>query len=236
MYRTVPKLAMSSLPVAALSRYALHYGLIGPDPLTHAQASHPTPPLPLHLSLASGSVALPRRRASLVPTRKGDIVEASEDPEEEESKDIPVEPQQPEEATSAGIALPNTVEKDTEKADDDALDQPSSAHRESAILTSEKTGTLASSGAWADPGEPDAPELRGMTAYEGGYEQFQERVGRLAKAHWEKYQTVKEGETIVNFAYAIRMRSELAHYKYYDNRVLTCCTRVGKVLKSVPPP
>lgn len=69
---------------------------------------------------------------------------------------------------------------------------------------------------WEDPGEPDAEELRGMTAYDGGIEQFRDRLGSLAKTHWDKTQTVKEGETIVNFAYAIRMRS--------------------KILKSVPPP
>ena len=60
---------------------------------------------------------------------------------------------------------------------------------------------------WEDPGEPDAEELRGMTAYDGGIEQFRERLGGLAKTHWDRTQTVKEGETIVNFAYAIRMRS-----------------------------
>ena len=60
---------------------------------------------------------------------------------------------------------------------------------------------------WEDPGEPDAEELRGMTAYDGGIEQFRERLGSLAKTHWDRTQTVKEGETIVNFAYAIRMRS-----------------------------
>ena len=61
---------------------------------------------------------------------------------------------------------------------------------------------------WSDPGEPDAEELRGMTAFDGGTGQFKEKLGKLATAHWDRSTTVKEGETIINFAYAVRMRSE----------------------------
>jgi hypothetical protein len=61
---------------------------------------------------------------------------------------------------------------------------------------------------WEDPGEPDAEELRGMTAFDGGVDQFKARLGKLATAHWDRINTVKEGEPIINFAYAVRMRSE----------------------------
>jgi hypothetical protein len=61
---------------------------------------------------------------------------------------------------------------------------------------------------WVDPGEADAHELRGMTAFEGGEEQLRDRLGSLARTHWDKLAAIKEAETVVNFAYAIRMRSE----------------------------
>lgn len=222
---------MSSLPVAALSRYALHYGLIGPDPLTHAQATHPTPPLPLHLSLAAGNMALPRRRASLVPARKGDQDSA----EAEAERGMPVDPDRQQSEDAAVAAAATSGEPDITVPPETAIDQPTEPSADKPLETgAEAEGKAKSSeperavttlagpsvstnGAWTDPGEPDAPELRGMTAYEGGYEQFQEKIGALAKAHWEKYQTVKEGETIVNFAYAIRMRSELTHIWALDS-------------------
>lgn len=65
---------------------------------------------------------------------------------------------------------------------------------------------------WIDPGEADAIELRGMTAFEGGEEQLRERLGSLARTHWDKLASVKEAETVVNFAYAIRMRSESSYF------------------------
>lgn len=99
---------------------------------------------------------------------------------------------------------------------------------------------------WIEPGEPDAVELRGMTAYYGGVDQVKERLGKLATSHWEKITSVKEGETIINFAYAVRMRSEsrkslvpwLNPHAAQGRRIGLPCLRIssssGKILKSVP--
>lgn len=76
-----------------------------------------------------------------------------------------------------------------------------------------------------EPGDPEAEELRGMSAFDGGEEQFKERLGTLAKAHWDKITTVKEGETIINFAYAVRMRSECV-----DDPAGAACSRSTHVL------
>ena len=229
----VPVLSLATLPVAALSRYALHYGLIGPDPLTHAQATHPTPPLPLHLSLAAGPLSLPRRRASLVPARRlqgqdrpdpAVVVTESEAVPPSTSitatttaaatagsgDAVPAQSQQP--GSTAGTTSVEDASTLTQQQEGDV--QPG---HEAIKDKGENRGTAPTAmskrnnrgDAWRDPGEPDAQELRGMTAFEGGHEQFQDKIGALAKAHWDKYQTVKEGETIVNFAYAIRMRSAL---------------------------
>lgn len=90
-----------------------------------------------------------------------------------------------------------------------AGDQPLSAATAASGSNSSEDVKIAE---WTEPGEADAVELRGMTAYNGGEEQLRDRLGSLARTHWDKIPAMKEAETIVNFAYAIRMRSKL-HYK-----------------------
>lgn len=102
--------------------------------------------------------------------------------------------------------------------DEDGVHGPLPPKRMQAGSTSaSSSGNSSSSGhdckrshlvAFEDPGEPEAEELRGFNAFEGGMDQFRERIGALARTHWERQNNVKEGETIINFAYAIRMRSE----------------------------
>ena len=208
------QLPLSSLPVAALARYALHYALVPPEPLTPAQATHPTPALPRQLPLASTYYASPhqpvfRRRASLIPERR------------HRSDKLPVSSAHDEGLMELDRAQPGGepgAGASTSKAAAAAAAAGAEPSTANALNGRTAHATRSQQPEWEDPGEPDAEELRGMTAYDGGIEQFRERLGSLAKTHWDRTQTVKEGETIVNFAYAIRMRSGLFRHLHCSSR------------------
>ncbi|GAA99073.1 uncharacterized protein L969DRAFT_428862 [Mixia osmundae IAM 14324] len=63
-------------------------------------------------------------------------------------------------------------------------------------------------------GLPQAEQLRDLSVWDGP-DEAKERLARLAHSHWDRFPTVKEGETITNFMFAVRMK--------------------GKALKAVPP-
>lgn len=201
----------------------MHYSLLPAEPLTIAQATFPTPLLPFDLAVASTSQVVPRRKASLVPERRKPV------PRKEPSPD----PADAAVASSADATMPPTdgqgeqdaiakVDKPASPGDRADGSAPRGVKRkppeDSTTTPAGDTVTPSTSKPvqdnpqdtdWADPGEPEAEEIRGMTAFYGGEDQVKDRLAGLAKQHWDKTTTVKEGETIINFAYAIRMRSEL---------------------------
>ena len=190
----------------------MHYGLIPPEPLTPAQATHPTPALPLKLKLADSPIVSNKRRASLVPERPHKSTQ-EEDGNERGSR-------QEAEQSRHTLGVPDGDSGQINKASEEGHsllrssdDQTREGQWPHMVATSvrpdlESQYPEANQQEWMDPGEPDAEELRGMSAFDGGTEQFRERLGRLATVHWDRSMTVKEGETIINFAYAVRMRSK----------------------------
>ncbi|KAK9900637.1 hypothetical protein P389DRAFT_166086 [Cystobasidium minutum MCA 4210] len=243
----VPVLPLSALPVSALSKYALHYGLVPPEPLTVAQATFPTPALPLQLKL-SDSYTVPSTRAiggggrdregrrnrspyvssnnnaraastsSSHPLPPNAVVKAAggERSAEEQQQQSDADNH----ASTSKSLLQVNGDGSGSGSSSNATPNPTNAmmakSRSSSQqgLPSDTTAAFAAYGLqqtpeWTDPGEADALELRGMNAFEGGEEQLKERLGSLARTHWDKLASVKEAETVVNFAYAIRMRSKI---------------------------
>lgn len=254
----VPVLPLSALPVSALSKYALHYGLVPPEPLTVAQATFPTPALPLELKL-SDSYTIPSTRAiggssrdregrrngrspfiSTNGARAGSLnpvmairaaAAAAAAAGGERSEDHSDADNNQNHASSSRLSLlqvNNNISGDnsnsstsTTPINSTMAKSRSSSHQgvASAMQVDDDIAHtnnnafasygLQQSSEWTDPGEADALELRGMNAFEGGEEQLRERLGLLARTHWDKLASVKEAETVVNFAYAIRMRSKI---------------------------
>lgn len=56
--------------------------------------------------------------------------------------------------------------------------------------------------------EPKTVEFADVTAYDDPTIVV-ERLAAKAKLHWDKRDSVKEGETLTNFIFALRMRGEL---------------------------
>ncbi|KAM0746833.1 hypothetical protein T439DRAFT_110093 [Meredithblackwellia eburnea MCA 4105] len=56
---------------------------------------------------------------------------------------------------------------------------------------------------WQDP---KTPEFADLTAYDDP-QLVVDRLAARAKAHWDKKDTIKEGETLTNFIFALRMRA-----------------------------
>jgi len=225
-----PQLSLSTLPVAALSRYALHYGLISNEPLTPAQATYPTPALPVELTLANSSYANQRKRSSMIPDRlarragtaaadllNNGVILRRAGSAAPSATATPKPGEHGRDSLAATAVLNaqkrlNGLQPGEQHGTPSPGPQTSSDQQQQQQQPPTTTTTTPSNGAttneWLEPGEPDVEELRGMTAYDGGVDQFKERLGALVKSHWDKVTTVKEGETIINFAYAVRMRSE----------------------------
>lgn len=247
------QLPLSTLPTSALSKYALHYGLVPPEPLTVAQATFPTPALPLKLKLAdSYTVPAQRGRTSTAEGRRNRspyvsvrgfhqpspstssvqpaAVRASGEQRSEEHSDA--DPSSSGLAvngingTASGVTLTPTNALGNSRSSSNSGGNPQQQH----VL-------YVQTAEWTDPGEADAQEMRGMTAFEGGEEQLKDRLGSLARTHWDKLASIKEAETVVNFAYAVRMRSKLDPLSLIikvGSLIFALTTSSGKILKSAP--
>lgn len=198
-----------------------------------AQAIHPTPPLPLELALAGSNQVIPRRRASLVPDRKpraavrsgvssstiksGNPADAtkSQGAQEGHASNNAVDgvnsgPKQHYPAATMQVDTASRVHPDEAVAQSGSSKSKLKRSRSASTTFSEQAQREldGSETNWGNAGEPFATDLQGMTAWYGGEEQARDRLAKAAQAHWDKITVVKEAETIVNFAYRVRMGSE----------------------------
>ncbi|KAI5481145.1 hypothetical protein MNV49_005580 [Pseudohyphozyma bogoriensis] len=188
----IPVLSLATLPPASLQRYLSRYGLLEPHgTLSYHHAVFPVPPLPAAIQPPLVGRSLPKTRGKHLRYADDDLL----DP-----------------AGGAAVPPPVTTNPLTVANGDGAtgssVNGNGSTLAEGDGAASAANGTTGAGGnrkkrAWQ---EPKTSEFAELSAYSDP-QLVVERLASRAKAHWDKKDTVKEGETLTNFIFALRMRA-----------------------------
>lgn len=206
----VALLSLATLPPASIQKYLSRYGLLEPQgSLSYHHAVFPvaplpeilTPPLTRRNSVSAGGYGSSTGRDSSRDRRRA---WALEEPRQDDLSPI--------------VNYNHLKSNQTSAQNSPIVSPPTSANTPEYSGTSVPlNGSTSSNGAsqlasnnlhkrnWWAP--PKTIEFTGVTAYDDPHIVV-ERLAAKAKIHWDKRDSVKEGETLTNFIFALRMRDK----------------------------
>ncbi|BGP26207.1 hypothetical protein Rt10032_c10g4243 [Rhodotorula toruloides] len=176
-----PIISLASLPPEALQRYLSRYGLLEPQgSLSYYHAVFPVPPLPatLYPPLDGRTLNFRRAKQTYIPAVMNAKIAAAL-------------------AAAVGEAgAGGATQENGAVADGTAPAEPSASATDAFIPA---RGTKRR---WI---EPKTPEFAGLSAFDDPQKVI-DRLAAKATAHWDKRDSLKEGETLTNFMFAVRNR------------------------------
>lgn len=222
------QLSLASFPPPSLQKYLSRYGLLEPTgALSYHHAVFPVPPLPSiltppllrRMSIATQSQAKkskPRHLLNEVIDPIGGM--GSERHVRAGTLDAPNGNASAAAAGAAGTSASGSgsgrntpmMRLNEHGVEEDAMTGSATPYDITAALESTSTSLLSSSSTssrrrkrtWH---EPKTNEFANLTAYDSPAVVV-ERLAKKAKLHWDMRDSVKEGETLTNFIFALRMR------------------------------
>ncbi|BGP33805.1 hypothetical protein JCM10296v2_005610 [Rhodotorula toruloides] len=174
-----PIISLASLPPEALQRYLSRYGLLEPQgSLSYYHAVFPVPPLPatLYPPLDGRTLNFRKAKQTYIPA-----------------------------VMNAKIAAAVAAAGGAAGAGGGAAQQNGNGADGSDPSTGAADSTTPARGTKRPWIEPKTPEFAGLSAFDDPQKVI-DRLAAKATAHWDKRDSLKEGETLTNFMFSVRNR------------------------------
>ncbi|KAK4706154.1 hypothetical protein P7C70_g53, partial [Phenoliferia sp. Uapishka_3] len=185
----IPLLDLATLPPASLQRYLSRYGLLEPHgSLSYRHAVFPVPPLPAHLIPPLTGRGLNKTRSKPAHTLR------SYEDDGEVGGGRRARPHHGNRSGSGGSGSGSGTETGL-KHNGGANGATTNGRSNGAGREKKRV--------WQ---EPKMQEFAELSAYDDP-QLVVDRLAARAKEHWDKKDSVKEGETLTNFIFALRMRA-----------------------------